>query len=369
MYFDRVPTEVSDDTIDLTTDHFLEPLGDIEDEDQLQMLRKEREIFLKLLEINRNLSSTLVLGDLLEFILDKVVEVTSAERGFLMIKEGKEITVEAARNLDREKIKGPDFKFSRSISELVLESSTPVLCGNAVKDRRFSGFASVYNLNMKSVLCVPVKLRGQTIGVVYVDNRFDQEAFNKNLLRWLEILSDLAAVAIMNARLFEDNRTRHKELEDVRSRLEKTTLDLEEKVISKSIQLEEAIKLLPEERTRRFKYTYDAIVTRSPKMYDVFELLDKVTDSTVPVLVLGESGTGKELIACAIHENGVRATAGFVSENCAAIPVNLLESEFFGHVRGAFTGATRDKRGLFEVAHEGTLFLDEIADMSPEMQT
>ena len=104
-------------------------------------------------------------------------------------------------------------------------------------------------------------------------------------------------------------------------------------------------------------------------MYDVFQLLDKVTESNVPVLILGESGTGKELVARAIHQNGSRKDKAFVSENCAAIPVNLLESEFFGHVRGAFTGATRDKRGLFEVADKGTLFLDEIADMSPEMQT
>ena len=369
MYFDRVPTEVSDDTIDLATDHFLEPLGDVDDEGQLSVLRKEREIFLKLLEISRHANSTLVLSDLLDFVLDTVVEVTGAERGFLMLREGKNMAVETARNMDREKVKGPDFKVSRSIAEYVLESSSPVLCGNAVKDRRFSGFASVYNLNMKSVLCAPVKLRGQTIGVIYVDNRFDQEAFSKNHLRWLEILSDLAAVPIMNARLFDENSKRHKELEETHSHLEKTNLDLEEKVISKSIQLEEAIKLLPKDRPRRFKFDYNLIVTRSPKMYDIFELLDKVTDSTVPVLVLGESGTGKELVAKAIHENGQRKDKGFVSENCAAIPVNLLESEFFGHVRGAFTGATRDKRGLFEVADQGTLFLDEIADMSPEMQT
>jgi two-component system response regulator HupR/HoxA len=129
------------------------------------------------------------------------------------------------------------------------------------------------------------------------------------------------------------------------------------------------MKLIPRESQDGFKYDYNPIVTRSPKMYEIFRLLDKVTDSVVPVLVLGESGTGKELIARAIHQNGPRKDKAFVSENCAAIPVNLLESEFFGHVRGAFTGASRDKRGLFEVADGGTLFLDEIADMSLAMQT
>ncbi len=369
MYFDRIPTEISDDTIDLNTDFFLEPLAEIGEEAQVQVLRKEREIFLKLLEVNRNLSSTLVLADLLDLILDTVVEVTTAERGFLMIQNGKEMVIQTARNVDREKIKGPDFKVSRSIAEFVMESGAAILSGNAVDDRRFTGYASVYELNMKSVLCVPIKLRGQTTGVIYVDNRFDQEAFSQNHLRWLEILSDQAAVAIMNARLFEENRSRQHELEEVRKRLEQVNLDLEEKVLSKSIQLEEAIKLLPKDSSRSFKYDYDYIVTRSPKMFEVFELLDKVTDSNVPVLILGESGTGKELIARAIHKNGPRQQKQFVSENCAAIPVNLLESEFFGHVRGAFTGATRDKRGLFEIADDGTLFLDEVADMSAEMQT
>ncbi|MBI4585244.1 MAG: sigma 54-interacting transcriptional regulator [Planctomycetes bacterium] len=369
MYFDRIPSTSTSETIDLATDFFLEPLSELAEGSQLVVLKKEREIFLKLLEINRNLCSTLVLSDLLDLIIDTVVEVTNAERGFLLLKSASEMVVQTARNLDRESIKGPDFKVSRSIAEHVLESGAAILSDNAVKDRRFSGFASVYNLNMKSILCVPIKLRGQCIGVIYVDNRHNPDAFSQNHLRWLEIISDQAAVAIMNARLFEENRQRQKELEEAQKRLERANLDLEEKVLSKSIQLEEAIKLIPKDLPARFRYNYDAIVTRSPKMFDVFTLLDKVIDSSVPVLVLGESGTGKELVARAIHHNGPRRHKEFVSENCAAIPVNLLESEFFGHVRGAFTGATRDKRGLFEVAHEGTLFLDEIADMSPEMQT
>ncbi len=369
MYFDRVPTEVSDETIDLTTDYFLEPLSEIDQENQYQVLRKEREIFLKILDINKKLGSTLILSDLLDLIVDTVVDVTNAERGFLIISSSDDMIVQTARNVDREKIKDADLKVSRSIAESVMQNGASILSDNAVKDGRFRGFASVYNLNMKSVLAVPIRVRGKCIGCIYVDNRFDQDAFSQNHLRWLEIIADQAAVAIMNARLFEENRGRQKELEEAQKRLERTNLDLEEKVLSKSIQLEEVIKLIPKEAPRRFKYSYDAIVTRSPKMYDVFQLLDKVTDSNVPVLILGESGTGKELVARAIHENGPRSDKAFVSENCAAIPVNLLESEFFGHVRGAFTGATRDKRGLFEVADEGTLFLDEIADMSPEMQT
>jgi transcriptional regulator with GAF, ATPase, and Fis domain len=103
-------------------------------------------------------------------------------------------------------------------------------------------------------------------------------------------------------------------------------------------------------------------------MVELFRLLDRVTDTSLPVVVQGESGTGKELVARAIHFNGPRRERPFVSENCAAIPETLLESTLFGYVRGAFTGADRDTRGLFAVADGGTLFLDEVAEMSPAMQ-
>jgi two-component system nitrogen regulation response regulator GlnG len=110
------------------------------------------------------------------------------------------------------------------------------------------------------------------------------------------------------------------------------------------------------------------LVGKSPAMLEIFKTIGKVAIRNVPVLITGESGTGKELVAQAIHYNGPRGKRTFVSENCAAIPDTLLQSELFGHVRGAFTGADRDRAGLFEQAHEGTLFLDEIGDMSPTMQ-
>ena len=103
-------------------------------------------------------------------------------------------------------------------------------------------------------------------------------------------------------------------------------------------------------------------------MLELFRLLDRLTDTALPVVIQGESGTGKELVARAIHFNGPRRDRPFVSENCAAIPETLLESTLFGYVRGAFTGADHDTRGLFEVADGGTLFLDEVGEMSPAMQ-
>jgi two-component system response regulator HydG len=111
------------------------------------------------------------------------------------------------------------------------------------------------------------------------------------------------------------------------------------------------------------------VVGKSREMQEIFELVRRVADSNVPVLVLGETGTGKGLIARALHAESSRAQQSFVSVNCAAIPENLLESELFGHVRGAFTGASSDRTGLFEQAHRGTLFLDEIAEMSITLQS
>ena len=369
MFFEFVSSEFSEETIDLSTDHFLEPLDGLEENGQLQVMKKEREIFLKLLEINRNLTARVVLKDLVELIIDTVVEVTGAERGFLLLLVQDELRVEAARNMDRENVKDPEYKVSDSIAKSVVESGTAEHASDVSQDKRFRTFQSKQPLTMKSVLCVPVRAGDRVVGAIYVDNRFQAGAFTDNHLRWLEILADQTAVAIRNARLFEENRDRNRDLEQAQGRLERLNLELEEKVLSKSLQLEEVIKLIPEERPKSFKYEYTDIVTRSPRMHELFNLLDKVTESAVPVMILGESGTGKELVARAIHRNGPRQEQGFVCENCAAIPVNLLESEFFGHVRGAFTGATRDKRGLFEVAHNGTLFLDEVADMPLAMQT
>ncbi len=113
---------------------------------------------------------------------------------------------------------------------------------------------------------------------------------------------------------------------------------------------------------------FDSIIGRSPVMGELYQMMAKVVDAEVPLLITGESGTGKEVIATALHVNGPRKDKPFVVQNCSAFNENLLESELFGHVKGAFTGATRDKPGLFEVADKGTFFLDELGEMSPALQ-
>ena len=116
------------------------------------------------------------------------------------------------------------------------------------------------------------------------------------------------------------------------------------------------------------KYQFSNIVGRSPRMQEIFALIERVADTPSTILIQGESGTGKELIARAIHFSGARKDQRFLSINCGALPENLLESELFGHEKGAFTGAVRDKKGLFQEAHRGTLFLDEVGEMSLPMQ-
>jgi two-component system response regulator PilR (NtrC family) len=118
---------------------------------------------------------------------------------------------------------------------------------------------------------------------------------------------------------------------------------------------------------RRFT-GYDNIIGRSPKMRAIFDLISTVAPQSSRILITGESGTGKELVARAIHENSARAQAPFITVNCGAFPETLLESELFGYMKGAFTGANENRQGLFQAAHDGTLFLDEIGNMSPPMQ-
>src|SRR6185369_3219055 len=115
-------------------------------------------------------------------------------------------------------------------------------------------------------------------------------------------------------------------------------------------------------------HQFGSIIGKAEAMKRLFAVLERVVGSEATVLVTGENGTGKELIARAIHYNGPRKDKAFVAQNCSALNDNLLESELFGHVKGAFTGATRDKQGLFKVADGGTFFLDEVGDMSPAMQ-
>lgn len=326
------------------------------------------EQLIKLLEINKALNAEHNLRRLLQRIMDTVLDVVKAERGFLIMFDNGGMEVKVSRNLDRESVPKPLVKFSSSIASQVRESGKALVAVDAQEDKRFKETLSVHGLKLRSVLCVPLTVRSRMLGVVYVDNRFERGAFTDNDVKLLEILSDQAAVAIENARLFGENLQKQKELENSKKEVEKLNRVLQQRMERQLAELEQARTII-ESRKPRFKYNYDETITRSKAMHEIFSRLDKIIDSDIAVLIQGESGTGKELIARAIHFNGPRKNKKFIAQNCSAIPSELVESEFFGYVRGAFTGANRDKSGLFEVADKGTIFLDEIADLPLPMQS
>ena len=175
------------------------------------------------------------------------------------------------------------------------------------------------------------------------------------------------ALAKENARLKRELTRLKKQLNEALARLR----ELQHKADDPGRFLEGGVEERPGASSpwrKKLRYNFDSIIGESPAIRETLQMVDRIIDSDLPVLIQGESGTGKELVARAIHFNSRRQGKPFVAENCGAIPDTLLESEFFGHVKGAFSGATGDKRGLFEIAHGGTLFLDEISNMSPEMQ-
>jgi transcriptional regulator with GAF, ATPase, and Fis domain len=320
-----------------------------------------------------------------EIILDSLIESTGAERGFCILEsrpsrstdggdtvsteEDEGVQIVAARNLDGEAVKDALAKVSRTVQRRALESGDPVIVSDASMDERFSGLESVAALKLRSVLAVPVMGRNGPLGTIYLDNRFEKGVFQERLLPMIRLFSDQAAIALRNAELHEESERALEDLKRAKTEVEELNRILADRMAQTSAELQEVKEHVLRERAEApLKYSYGKIVGQSRRMQDLFHLLDKVTDSDVPVLIQGESGTGKELVAKAIHFNGPRKARPFISENCAAIPETLLESELFGYMRGAFTGAAADKKGLFEAANGGTLFLDEIGDMPLDMQ-
>ena len=321
----------------------------------------------RLMEIAHAINSELNLKRCLNLIMDSVIELTGAERGFLILDDKRfGLKVKVARNFDEESVTRAEMKFSHSIAESVRQSGKPTVTTSAHTDQRFENYQSVEELKLKSLLCLPFCLRGQAIGLLYLDHRFQSGAFTEDSLRMLQPFADQAAVAIENARLYEENQSVQTRLDERQKEIDTLNSFLDQRLQEQDIDSEEIRSFAP--KKNEFDNDYSFIVGESPALLDIFHLLDRVVPTDAPVLISGESGTGKELIASALHRFGTRKSKPFIKENCAAIPETLLESELFGYKKGAFTGANSDRRGLFEDAHGGTLFLDEIGEMSPEMQ-
>ena len=319
------------------------------------------------LQIARALNEEKDLARLLTQIVDAGIQICGAERGFLLLGQGEEHSVEVARNFAQEEVLSPEFKISRTIASRVMNSGVAELTTNAQEDDRFRDLQSVADLRLRSVLCIPIRIENEVAGVIYVDNRLQQQVFQEREKTLLMSLSDHAGTAITNARSMEQLRTKGFELQAALDRVDQLNGALKgqlQETTSELSQIREEISGLG----LRSKYDYKQIVGSGGAMRAVFALLDKYIEAEDPVLVTGDSGTGKELVARAIHAHSNRSEQAFVSENCAALPESLLESELFGFVRGAFTGATASKKGMLETASGGVLFLDEIGDMALDLQ-
>ncbi len=333
--------------------------------------RPDEDRLSRVLEITRELAMEHDVPRLLQRVTDHAVALLAAERGFVvLIGERGELEAHAARL--RSGVDEPHARFSRSVADRVVESGEPVVTMSARDDERLAEAVSVHNLAIQSIACVPIRGApplGRTIGALYVETRVRPGVRFQQELPTLCAFADQAAIAIENARLLAENRERADELARANADLAAAHDQVARLLGKRTVQLAEARRDLKQARAElRNHFGYGGLVGTSASMRRLYALIDRVKDTDVPVLITGESGTGKEMVARAVHNAGQRAKKPFLGVNCGAIPANLLESELFGSTRGAFTGADRDRRGLFQEADGGTLLLDEIGEMPPKMQ-
>jgi transcriptional regulator with GAF, ATPase, and Fis domain len=307
-------------------------------------------------EIGKALVAGTDIGKMLPLAMDKVIEQTGAERGMIVVYGNHdELLFETARALDRKDIEKPEFQVSKTIMQRVQASGKYEVIKNALEEDQLKGIVSIVRLQLLSVACAPLRDESGVFGIIYIDNRRQEARFDDSTGELLAEFADLISVAVRNA-------LEHR-------RLAERTRQLEFEAAQKDLKLNRQV-----ERWRRLEAEltvskgYGQIKGRSPAMMEVFKLIEKVAATNATVLILGETGTGKELIAREMHRRSLRRDQEFVTLNCSALAEQLLESELFGHEKGAFTGADKQKIGYFEYAGGGTIFLDEIGKISKAVQ-
>jgi transcriptional regulator with GAF, ATPase, and Fis domain len=271
----------------------------------------------------------------LELALDAMIRLSGAQRGFILLSHADGAQeVAAARNMERGRIADAASEISRRVVGAVLADGKPVRLEDALHTEPFSLAESVTRLKLLSVLCAPIRADGRVAGALYLENRKATGIFTEETERLVVEFAETIGAALRNAEAFEDLRLSRDALRAAVTR----------------------------------EHGFEGIEGRDRGFCELLKTVATAAKGDIPILVEGESGTGKELIARAVHLGSPRRDRAFVSVNCAALPHALLESELFGHTRGAFTGAVRDRRGLFSSADRGTIFLDEIGEMAPELQ-
>ena len=303
-------------------------------------LTKEVEL---LSDISKALAESLDLEETLMSILKSFDTHLKLRRGTITLldPDTETINVRLAHGLSKKSQSMASYKVGEGITGLVVQSGKEIIVPDISKDPRFlhkTRSRKQEKGKQIAFFCVPIKLEGKTIGAMSVDKQADpKNDFNANV-RLLNVIATMVAQAVKLNKLVKSNRMQLSE-ENARLRLE-----------------------------LKNHFNIHNMVGTSNAMKEVYRLIEQVSNSNATVLLRGESGTGKDLVAHAIHYNSLRADKPFVKVNCAALPDTLLESELFGHEKGAFTGASERKLGRFERAHGGTIFLDEIGDFSLNLQ-
>lgn len=282
-----------------------------------------------LMKVTTTINAIRDLEELQKTLLELLFEVVPAQRGAILLTNGTELEGASVFGLHRDR--GPDeaIKVSRTVAQQVLKSGSSLLFADPLTEGLSAN--SLSESRLSSLLCVPLTMLERPLGVIYLDTNEPDIHFDKDHLQLVSAIAAITAVAIENARHFEwlENET---------------------------------------QRLRADVCLEHNMVGESERMRQVYQFISKVAPTDSTVLISGESGTGKELAARAIHLNSKRAKRPFMAVNCAALAESLLESELFGHEKGAFTGALAAKKGRLEIAEGGTVFLDEIGEISPPLQ-
>ena len=311
------------------------------------------------------LNSQRKLDQLMPALIDIILDLTGAERGFLLISDkNPEMTMASARSREKIDLTTDSFQGSTSIIQKAIQEKETIYipCLPIVED--FSAKPSVRSQNLQSVICLPLFRSGSDdlVGVVYLDSSYPVHPLTEEHLQLLKGMANHLSLSIENAQLFRELESKNQEISRLNEQLQNRVETQEAKISEMEVYLEETQRELGK------KYGIGNIIGRSPAMQNVFRILERVVKTDAAVLIQGESGTGKELIARYLHHHGSRSAKSMFSINCAAFNETLLESELFGHKKGAFTGADQNKMGIFQLADGGTLFLDEVGEMSSEMQ-
>jgi len=294
----------------------------------------------EILRLSQELTTIRDHKDLSRRIISTINRITGAERGAIFLLEDQtpgKIVLRAAKNLTSEDITMPDFQTPMRLIEETAKTGEGRILELDIREQSTSAGTNA----IRSCICVPMTIRNKAMGVLYHDNRLFRSAFKESDLKILDYFAAQAAIAIDNAQAW------------------KTLNELYEKQqLEKQYYEKEYLETIH----------FEDFVGQSPAVKKVFSQVEQVAETDATVLILGETGVGKELVARSIHRNSPRSKKPFIRVQCSALPETLISSELFGHERGAFTGATAQHIGRFELANGGTIFLDEIGDISMDVQ-